>query len=139
MSNKFRLAALIALTLITAGYAYYLLMPHRQVEAPAPTPDTFVQAEVLADGSVMMQGEHFSLSDPAGLKAKVAAIQKTRPNVGFNLRAPRDMKFEPIGKAALLFQKSGAANVAFITEPKNEQTTEPKAGFIREPRPVPGK
>jgi biopolymer transport protein ExbD len=120
VSTKLRLAALIALTLITAGYAYYLFMPNRQVEAPAPAPDTFIQAEVLADGSVVMQGERFSLSDPAKLKAKVAAIQKEHPNVGFNLHAAREMKFEPVGKAALLFQRSGAANVAFITEPKNE-------------------
>ena len=120
MNTKLRLAALIVLTLITAGYAYYLFMPHaRQAEVPPP-PDTFVQAEVLADGSVMMQGEQFSLSDPAKLKAKVAAIQRAHPNVGFNLHAAREMKFEPVGKAALLFQRSGAAHVAFITEPQKE-------------------
>ena len=132
---KLRLAALIVLTLITAGYAYWLFMPHGQTEAPPP--DTIVQAEVLADGSVTIGGERFS--DPGKLRAKVAEIQKAHPGAGFSLHAPRDMKFEPIGKAAMLFQNSGAAKVGFITEPKNEQTTEPKVGFIREPRPVPGK
>lgn len=116
MSNRLRLAALIALTLITAGYAYYMFAPQRPPE-PLP-PDTIIRVEVLADGSVVMEGERFS--DAAKLRAKVAAIQKEHSNAGFSLHAPPDMNFEPVGKAALLFQRSGAAHVAFVTESKNE-------------------
>ncbi|HUO97634.1 MAG TPA: hypothetical protein VMU01_03155 [Rhizomicrobium sp.] len=117
MGNKFRWAALIALILITLGYAYYLITQYGR--APGPTaPDTVVQAEVLADGAVMLGGRRYS--DPAKLKEKVAALQNVHPHTSFNLRIPSNTKSASLGKAALLFQQSGAYKVVFVAEQKND-------------------
>ncbi len=112
----FRLGAVVALILITAGYAYYYMAMQRPVLRTAPGPETVVRAEVLADGSVLMLGNRYS--DPAKLKAKIAELQSAHPATSFNLYARPNMKFEPLGKAALLFQQSGAYKVVFVSPPK---------------------
>ena len=124
MSNQLRLAAAVVLILITAGYAYYLFMPRHEAAGPA-VPDTIVHAQVQADGSVTIAGQRFS--DPAKLEAKVAALQQAHPHTSFNLHAAPDMNFGPMGKAALLFQKSGAYKVVFVTEVKKAPPVKPAA------------
>jgi biopolymer transport protein ExbD len=114
-TNWFRIGAVIALIPIIIGYAYYLMRPHEQPVLDQ-TPETIMRADVLPDGSVVMDGQSFS--NPDKLKAKIDTLQSAHPHTSFYLRAPRDMKFEALGKAALLFQKSGAYKVVFVTPPK---------------------
>lgn len=114
MGNRLRLAAAIVLLLLAAGYAYYLFVPR---ERPEPAgPETIVHAQVLADGSVTIGSERFA--DPDKLKVKIAQLQQAHPHTSFNLHAAPDMNFGPMGKAALLFQQSGAYKVVFVTAPK---------------------
>lgn len=135
--NRFRYAILAVLIILTIGYGYYLYRIY--LPAPPPAPPPSVAVAVLADGSVEIEGVTYS--SPAALKPKIAEIEKAHPGAGYSINAPRGENFTGIAKAVVLLQASGAKTIWVINEPlkKGELETQPKVGFITEPRSVDGK
>jgi len=114
--TTFRYVALAVLAVLAAGYAYYWMTLSRPATPATPKPVAVV-AWVLPDGAIRIDGQR--ISDPETLKAKLAEFRKAGTEPEVHLRAPQNMKFETIGKAVTLLQKSGVASVGFITEPRN--------------------
>lgn len=120
MSTKYRWAALVALVLITLGYGYvWIARSHLAEGQPIPIArgtGTAIEAEVAADGAVVIGGERFA--DPAELKAKIAEIQQRHPDAEFMLRPQAGASFENTAKAVMLFAHNGANRVWVVTEPR---------------------
>ena len=114
--NKFRYAILVALTVLTIGYGYYLYRIYVPAEPPSPPS---IAVAVMVDGSINIDGTRYT--SPEKLKAKVDEIQKAHPNAGFTIQAAYGTHFEPIGKAVSLLQKSGAKTIWVVNEQKKSQ------------------
>jgi hypothetical protein len=76
-----------------------------------------VKVEVRDDGSVTIEGVHYT--DPTPLGVALKELRRRRATI--HVWAPPAMRFEPIGKAILLLQKAGCAEdcmqIGFITGP----------------------
>ena len=111
--GKFRLAVLVALIPIIIGYAYYLTRPREQ---PVPEASAeVVQTQVLADGSVLIDGTAYS--DPGILKAHWTALRERHPDLSANVQTSKGISPEALGKAIALFQAAGIDRVTFVTGP----------------------
>ncbi len=115
--DKYRYAALAVLLVLTVGYGWYLYRLYVPAEPPGPPPA--IPVAVMADGAIRIDGTLYASSDK--LEAKVAEIQKHHPRAGFQIRAPRGNEMEPIAKAVVLLQKSGAKTIWVVNEPQNTQ------------------
>jgi len=110
--NRFRIAILTVLVIVTVGYGWYLF----RLYVPAAPPQPYsVVVQVLADGSVRIDGSVYA--DEKALAPAIAAIQRQHPDAGFSITAPRGDDFNGIAKAVVLMQKSGARTVWVINEP----------------------
>jgi biopolymer transport protein ExbD len=112
-AGRLKYAVLALLILVTVGYGYYLFRtywPMREAEKYT------VPVAVMVDGTVRIDGALFE--SPEKLKLKVAQIQSEHPDAGFSIQAPRGETLEPVAKAVVLLQKSGAKTVWVINEPQ---------------------
>ncbi len=123
--NRFRYAVLAVLTVLTIGYGYYLYRTY--VPAAPPSPPPSIPVAVMVDGSIRINGTLYTA--PEKLQVKVAEIQRDHPNAGFTIHAPRGQTFEPIAKAVVLLQKSGAKTIWVVNEPASD--------IERQSRPMP--
>lgn len=114
--NRFRYAVLAGLIVLTIGYGYYLYRTYVP-SAPASPPPS-IPVAVMVDGSIRIDGALYT--SPQKLKTKVEQIQKDHPGAGFTIQAAYGARFEPIGKAVSLLQKSGAKTIWVVNEPKKD-------------------
>ena len=111
--TRYRYVVLAILIIVTLAYGYYLYRTYFPGAAPEPYS---VPVAVMVDGTVRIDGALYT--SPEKLKQKVAEIEKAHPGAGFSIQAPKGDTMEPVAKAVVLLQKSGAKTVWVINEPQ---------------------
>jgi biopolymer transport protein ExbD len=78
-----------------------------------------VDLRVEVDGSVDMDGTHFT--NDAKLQAAMVILAAKKPRPQLLLHADNGVRFERLGHVLLLMQKTGLSmgKVGFLTEPRN--------------------
>ena len=77
-----------------------------------------VMVTALPDGSVQIEGKHYS--DPKVLQPKISEIEHREPKPSFSITVskPRDMNdVKALGGAIWLLQKSGVERIGILNEP----------------------
>lgn len=109
--NRFRYIILAVLIVATAAYGYYLW---RIYVPAAPAEKYSVAVAVLETGSVRIDGTVYAAPD--ALKSKISEIERAHPGAGFSIIAPPGKNLEPVAKAVVLLQNSGAKTIWVIND-----------------------